>query len=343
MRRRHTVGTNLVRPNDAWGHPMDFDSTALKIWRMALRRRLIWVLPRHTRLNPSRGQRLWSIQRPPHSSINARPYQYLGLAGRATLAGSHNSPSNMSPQDPAMTQAEQTPQPDGSEEDTKTAIDEEEPETPAVETWHEAVDAIVEATRSAFPNSPAFDADSPGAFQAYWRGVFARLHESVAADRTIPEQLTSPTCRTFWVNVFSRSPAAEQACPCCLPWVEPSVRLENEAGVTKGDLVAGLGRFLYGGGRPPRVYVEDVGAEDGVVPEVEGAQRQGVLVHGSDWMSEGGTDEDGRKYVYTGGWIGRPAMIWMYCSTSGEFEVKVATEPENGADGGDESETMAKL
>lgn len=242
-----------------------------------------------------------------------------------------------------MTQAEQTPQPDSSEEATTTAIDEEEPETPAVETWHSAVDAILEATRSAFPNSPAFDAAAPGPFQAYWRSVFARLHERVAADSTIPEQLTSPPCRTFWVNVFSRSPAAEPACPCCLPWVEPSVRLENEAGVTKGDLVEGVGRFLYGAGRPPRVYVEDQEAEDGVVPEVEGAQRPGVLVHGSDWMSEGGGDEDGRKYVYTGGWIGRPAMIWMYSSTPEEFEAKVATEPENGADGGDESGTMAKL
>lgn len=313
--------------------------------KMTLRRRLIWVLPRHIKLNPSRGQRLWGIQHPSHSSINARPHRFLGLAGYATLTGSHNSPSTMSPRDPAGAQAEQTPQPDSSEEDTTTAYDEEEPETAAVETWHEVVDAIVEATRSAFPNSPPFDAASPGPFQAYWRGVFARLHETVTADdSTIPEQLTSPPCRHFWVNVFSWDPAAEPACPCCLPSVEPSVSLENEAGVTKGDLVAGVGRFLYGDERPPRVYVEDAGAEDGgVAPDVEGARRQGVLVHGADWMSEGDRDEDGRRYVYTGGWIGRPAMIWMYCSTSGEFEAKAAMEPENGADGGDESGTKARL
>lgn len=251
----------------------------------------------------------------------------------------------MSPQDQAAAQAEQTPHPDGSEEATTTASDEEEPDTSAVETWHEAVDAILDATRSASPNSPAFDADSPGAFQAYWRGVFARLHETVTADdSTIPEQLTSPPCRHFWVNVFARDPAAEPACPCCLPSVEPSVRLENEAGVTKGDLVEGVGRFLYGDERPPRVYVEDVGAEDGgVAPEVEGARRPGVLVHGADWMSEGDRDEDGRRYVCTGGWIGRPAMIWMYCSTSGEFEAKAAAEPEKGAERSNKSETIAKL
>lgn len=313
--------------------------------KMTLRRRLIWVLPRHIKLNPSRGQRLWGTQYLP-SYINARPHRFLGLAGYATLTGSHNSPSTMSPQDQAAAQAEQTPQPDNSEEDTPTASDEEEPETAAVETWHEVVDAIVEATRSAFPNSPPFDAASPGAFQAYWRGVFARLHETVTADdSTIPEQLTSPPCRTFWVNVFARDPAAEPACPCCLPSVEPSVRLENEAGVTKGDLVEGVGRFLYGDERPPRVYVEDAGAEDGggVAPEVEGARRQGVLVHGADWMSEGDRDEDGRRYVYTGGWIGRPAMIWMYCSTSGEFEAKAAMEPEKGAERSNKSETIAKL
>lgn len=315
------------------------------IEKMALRRRLIWVLPRHTKLDPSRGQRPWGIQYPP-SSINARPCRYLGLAGHATLTGSHNSPSTMSPRDPAVVaHAEQTPQPDNSEGAITTASDEEELDPPAVETWHEAVDAILDATRSAFPNSPTFDAASSGTFQAYWRGVFARLQDKVESDSTIPEHLTSPPCRTFWVKVFARSPAAEPACPCCLPDVEPSVRLENEAGVTKGDLVEGMGRFLYWGGRPPRVYVEVDGADDGVAPAVDEAQRPGVLVHGADWMSEGGDcdDDDGRRYVYTGGWIGRPAMIWMYCSTSGEFEAKAATEPENGAEGGDESGTKARL
>lgn len=259
----------------------------------------------------------------------------------------------MSTRDPAaVAQAEQAPQPGSGGEDTTTAsLSDPDPdsdsdsETPMVETWHEAVDAVLEATRAAFPTSPPFDAASPGAFQSYWRGVFARLHKRVTADESIPAQLTSPPSRAFWVNLFAQAPGDEPSCPCCLPWVEPSVRLENDAGVTKGDLVAGLGGILYGGSRPPRVYVEDPERHDSIVPEEEEAQRPGVLVHGADWMSEGRSDEheDGKRYVYTGGWIGRPAMIWMYCSQWGQFEARMATAPENEAGGEDESGTMAKL
>lgn len=313
---------------------------------MALRRRLIGALARHTRPSLMRGQRPWSL-RCPQSPINATPYRYLGLAGHATLTGPDNSPSIMSPRDPAVTRAV-APQagPDGGEEDTiltSPSDPDPDPQTPVVETWHEAVDAVLEATRAAFPKSPAFDAASPGAFQSYWRGVFTQLQERVASDKSIPEQLTSPPSTTFWVNLFAQSPGTEPSCPCCLPDVEPSVRLENDAGVTKGDLVAGLGGFLYGGGRPPRVYVEDPERND-VVPEETEAQRPGVVVHAADWMSEGGGgDDEGRRYVYTGGWIGRPAMIWMYCSQWGEFQARAATDPENGAEGKVESGTMAKL
>lgn len=308
---------------------------------MVLRRRLIGALARQTRPNLTRGQRPWSL-RCPQIPINATPYRYLRLAGHATLAGPDNSPSIMSPRDPAVAQADQTPQPGNGEEDSMTACDEDS-QPPVVETWHEAVDAVLEATRAAFPKSPAFDAASPEAFQAYWRGVFARLHDTVTSDGSIPEQLTLPPSRTFWVNLFAQGPEAEPACPCCLPDVEPSVRLENEAGVTKGDLVAGLGGFLYGGGRPPRVYVEDPERDD-VVPEENEAHRPGMLVHGADWMSEGGGGDDkGRRYVYTGGWIGRPAIIWMYCSQWREFKVRTATDPKNGPKGKDESGVTAKL
>lgn len=246
-----------------------------------------------------------------------------------------------------MARADQAPQPDNGEEEDATAPSPSDPDRdsypppPVLETWNEAVDAVLEATRAAHPTSPPFDAASPGTFQAYWRGVFARLRDEVGA---IPDQqLTSPPSRVFWVNVFARDPAADPACPCCLPGVEPSVRLESDSGVTKADLVAGLGRFLYGGG-PPRVYVEDAEGEDGLAPEEEEGQRKGVLVHGADWMSEGGGGgDDGRKYVYTGGWIGRPPMIWMYCCQWGEFRAKAAADPENGAEGADESGAMAKL
>lgn len=313
---------------------------------MALHRRLTWALARHTQANLPRGQRPWRMWWP-QSSINARPYRYLGLAGHATLNGPYNQPSStMSPRDPAVAQAEPTPQPDSSGEDAEMCDDSSEldSEPPVVETWHEAVDAVLDATRAAFPSSPPFDAASPGGFQSYWRGVFARLHERVTSDERIPEQLTSPPSTTFWVNMFAQGPEAKPACPCCLPWVEPSVRLENDAGVTKGDLVAGLGGFLYGGGRPPRVYVEDPERHDSLLPEVDEAQRPGVLVHGVDWMSEGRDEgDDGKRYVYTGGWTGRPAIIWMYCSQWGEFKARVATDQVKRAQAEDESAAVAKL
>lgn len=330
-----------------WVRRLDFHSATDH--NMVLRRRMIGVLPGHTRpslTRGQRGQRPWSM-RCPQSSINARPYQYFGLAGHATLARPDNSPSIMSPRDPAVTQAvAQAAGSDAPEEGAITASPSDpdpDSEIPVVETWNKAVDTILEATRAAFPHSPAFDAASPGAFQSYWRGVFARLQERIASDDSIPEQLTSPPSRAFWVNLFAQAPTAEPACPCCLPDVEPSVKLENAEGVTKGDLVAGLGGVLYGAGRPPRVYAEDPERDD-VVPEEDGAQRPGVLVHGADWMSEGGRgDDDGRKYVYTGGWIGRPAMIWMYCSQWGEFESRVATDARNETEGADGTGVTAKL
>lgn len=340
MRRTHVVGETLVRPNTCIGAAEGFPPYNND--NMVLRRRLIGALARHTRPNLTRGQRLWSVRCRPQNSINATTYRYLGSAGHATLAGPDNSPSIMSPRDTAVAQADQTPQPGNGEEDSTPACDEDS-QPLMVETWHEAVDAVLEATRAAFPKSPAFNAASPEAFQSYWRSVFARLHERVASDKGIPEQLTSPPSTTFWVNLFAQGPEAEPACPCCLPDVEPSVRLEKDARLTKGDLVAGLGRFLYGGERPPRVYVEDPERDD-VVPEENEAQRPGVLIHGADWMSEGGGGDDkGRRYVYTGGWIGRPAMIWMYCSQWGEFKVRTATDPKNGAGGKDESGVTAKL
>lgn len=260
----------------------------------------------------------------------------------------------MSPRDSAVAGAAgvKPPQPGGGKKDTTAASPgpvpdqdpgPDSPPPPVVETWHEVVAAILGATRAAVPGSPAFDAASPGAFQSYWRGVFAALREDVASDGEIPEQLTSPPSRVFWVNAFSRSPAAEPACPCCLPEVEPSVRLESDAGVTKGDLVAGLGAFLYGGARPPRVYVEDAGRHDTVLPDVGEVQRPGVLVHDADWMSEGRGGDDGRRYVYTGGWIERPPIIWVYCCKPEEFEPETAAGPGNGAVGDDEPGTMARL
>lgn len=328
------TGISPMRPNACNGGPQEhFHSTTYR--KMALPRRLSWALARHTRPNNARGPRPWSISCP-QGSINARPHRYLGFTGYSTLAGPYDSSPTMSPGDSAVAGAagEKPPQPGGGKKDTTAASPgpdpgpgPDSPAPPVVETWHEVVAAVLGATRAAAPGSPAFDAASPGAFQSYWRGVFAALREDVASDGDIPEQLTSPPSRVFWVNVFSRDPSAEPACPCCLPEVEPSVRLESATGVTKGDLVAGLGGFLYGGERPPRVYVEDTGRHDTVLPDVAEAQRPGVLVHDADWMSEGRGGDDGRRYVYTGGWIGRPPMIWVYCCQPEEFEPETAAGP----------------
>lgn len=316
---------------------------------MALRRTLTWALARQTRPTIARGQRLWGV-RWPQSSINARPYLCLDSAGNGTLIRPYSQPSSsiMSSQDlAAAVQADrETAHLDSNEQEELEEEEEEQP--PVVETWHEAVDAVLETTRAAFPSSPVYDAASPGDFQSYWRGVFARLQQKVTSDAYISEHLTSPPCTKFWVNVFAQGAGDEgYSCPCCLPDVEPSVRLENPAGVTKGDLVAGLGAFLYGDDEPPRVHVEDAEGE-GVVPEEEeeGGKRTGVLLHKADWMSEGGGGDDGKTYVYTGGWIGRPAMIWMYCCQPGEFAGKAKEAVEKlreRADGEKESEIMAKL
>lgn len=318
--------------------------------KMALRRTLTRALARQIRPTTARGQRLWGV-RWPQCSINARPDLRLDSAGNGTLTRPYSKPSSssiMSSQDLAAAgQADRETARADSNEQEEVEEEEEEEGPPVVETWHEAVDAVLEATRAAFPSSPGYDAASPGEFQTYWRGVFKRLHQQVTSDARISEHLTSPPCTKFWVNVFAQGADDEgYSCPCCLPDVEPSVRLENPAGVTKGDLVAGLGAFLYGGDGPPRVHVEDAD-EEGVMPEKEEqGKRTGVLVHKADWMSEGGGGDDGKTYVYGGGWIDRPAMIWMYCCQPGEFAEKAKKAVENlqkEGDGKKESEMMAKL
>ncbi|POS79386.1 hypothetical protein DHEL01_v202234 [Diaporthe helianthi] len=308
---------------------------------MTLRRTLGLALARQTRPSITRGQRLRVIWFP-QNFTNTRPYyRFLDPAGTNTLTRPYSqSRSPMSSQssvtaaqaEKQTTQLDNIEEPEVEEEEEEEEDPDSDPHPPVVEKWNEAVDAVLAATRTAFPGSPAFNAASPGTFQSYWRGVFARLHTQVTSDSHIPEYLTSPPCKEFVVNVFAQGGANNQgySCPCCLPWVEPSVRLENEAGVTKGDLVRGLGEFLYGEGLP-RVYVEDEEGND-VIPEdeEEREKRTGVLVHGVDWMSEGGTGG--------GGWIGRPAMIWMYCCRPDEFAEKTATKLRDEA-----GTTIAKL
>lgn len=103
--------------------------------------------------------------------------------------------------------------------------------------------ASLEAICSAFPNSLPLDVALPGAFQAYWRGVFAQLHERIDLDGSIPEQLTSPPSPALWVDVFAQGLETKPTCPRYLPEVKPSIKLENDVGVTKGDPSRGWAGF----------------------------------------------------------------------------------------------------
>ncbi|KAJ0117774.1 hypothetical protein J7T55_001974 [Diaporthe amygdali] len=256
----------------------------------------------------------------------------------------------MNSQDSAVVLADRT-KPDEREQDATmapTPDSDADSDTQMVEKWHEVIDEVLKAARDAFPSSPAFDAASPGAFQAYWRGVFARLGEKVTADAAIAEKLTSPPCKAFAVTLFRQQEAA--MCPCCLPDVEPSFTLRNDGGVTKGDLVRGIEEFLYGE-RLPRVYEEAVYDEDedmdceddgdGVVPDEE-ARRTGVLIHGANWMSAGGNAK-GETYVYGGSSEGYPIKIWMYCCQWEEFEAVEAAKLRDEAEEAAEQKVVAKL
>ncbi|KAK2602766.1 hypothetical protein N8I77_009273 [Diaporthe amygdali] len=255
----------------------------------------------------------------------------------------------MNSQDSNVVYTDRTKQNEDGQDATTVPIPDSDADshTHMVEKWHEVIDEVLQATRDAFPSSPAFDAASPGPFQAYWRGVFDRLGEKVIADAAIAEKLTSPPCKAFAVTLFRQQEAA--MCPCCLPDVEPSFTLRNDGGVTKGDLVRGIAEFLYGE-RLPRVYEEAVYDEedmdsegdcDGVVPDDE-ARRTGVLIHGANWMSDG-SGEKGETYVYGGSSEGYPTKIWMYCCQWEEFEAVEAAKLRDQAEEEDEQRIVAKL
>lgn len=117
------------------------------------------------------------------------------------------------------------------------------------ETWYPTILALRGAMRAAFPSSPRPTPTSSKeeilGFNTYWRGVFENLHKQVEADDSIPRFLATPPIKKFEINIFTENSGLD--CPCCLPDVEPAnIILENGDGLTKGDLILGVGKYLYG-------------------------------------------------------------------------------------------------
>lgn len=199
-----------------------------------------------------------------------------------------------------------------------------------MERWHGVVDAIVTTTRDAFPASPRFDTSSSSAFQTYWRTVFSRLRQDVAANPDISQHLTSPPVRKFSIHLFDKIHGL--CCPCGHPDVEPKITLQNKDGVTKEELMDGFINYMYGE-KLPAVYIEPdplrSGDEEdhGFVPydfdhadEVEGP----ALVYRSDWMSSA-FKSDEEKEAYSS----EPNIVF-YCCPPEEFAGKVKDDDEAG-------------
>lgn len=173
-----------------------------------------------------------------------------------------------------------------------------------IEKWLPTVDAVLDATRSAFPSGPqGTSGPEPDhqEFRHYWHGVFTQLADTIAADPAIPEQLASPPIKKFMVNLFDRP--HPMCCPCSLPDVDPTITLENEIGVTKMDLVRGLRDYLYGEESP------EINDEDG-----EAFTMDTALLYTFDWMS-GGYDDDGNRISY---YFKQP-KIFLYCCRFEDF------------------------
>lgn len=188
-----------------------------------------------------------------------------------------------------------------------------------IEKWGPTVDAILAATKEAFPSSPRGSSDpepNREEFRQYWHGAFTQLLETVAADSAIPEHLTSPPVKKFVVKLFDERHS--MCCPCSLPDVDPTIVLENSSGVTKLDLVRGLHDYLYGEASP--------GINTERVPDSSDADTLTVdtpLLYCADWMSCGSNDKGERLSYYT-----EVPEAFMYCCPSGEFDEKAAKDGE---------------
>ncbi|KAM7185853.1 hypothetical protein V8F20_011624 [Naviculisporaceae sp. PSN 640] len=117
------------------------------------------------------------------------------------------------------------------------------------ETWYPTIVALRTAVNAAFPSSPRPTPTSTKeeitAFNTYWRRVFEDLHKQVESDDSIPKFLSTPPIKKFEIIIFTENNGLD--CPCCLQDISPAnIILENKDGLTKGDLILGLSKYLYG-------------------------------------------------------------------------------------------------
>ncbi|KAJ4316471.1 hypothetical protein N0V84_007827 [Fusarium piperis] len=210
---------------------------------------------------------------------------------------------------------------------------------PVIEKWQPMIDAIVEATKEAFPASPAFDASSPSTFQTYWRGIFTSLKDSILKNQEMPQYLTEPPLPTFNATLFDNRHVL--GCPCCQSDSEPAIELEKDKGVTKEDLMDAIIDAMYGEALP-KVFVElapmrdddddddddddeetadaeiesEDGSEDDIADTAVFTNDSGVLIYAYSWMSSGNNDE-GERIMY-----GDEPDVVLYCCRPDEFEKK---------------------
>lgn len=201
--------------------------------------------------------------------------------------------------------------PEASNREPDPTEDESDSDEPIIlEKWPKLVNAIVAATREAFPSSPPFHPASPFEFQSYWHDTFSRLRDSVLSDPDIPEIVTSPPVKEFDINLFSQKHAL--GCPCCLPDIESQLIIRNEAGVTKGDFIKGLADYLYGQSLPT-YFGED-----------ESCVESEALIYSTNWMSGGKDKETGLRTAFLKNPADGPSKpeIWLYCCTWKEFKTR---------------------
>ncbi|VUC38173.1 unnamed protein product [Clonostachys rosea] len=209
-----------------------------------------------------------------------------------------------------------------------------------IEKWADITKIIQQETKKAYPSSPAFDSNSPGPFQTYWRGIFSKIELMVLEDASIPQYLTQPPMKQFTVRFFDEPDA--MCCPCTLPTTEKSIHLRNEGGVTKEDLIKAVARELCGD-KPPTVFSAENGSSDAESSdddaeedtteketkqdeEKESKEKEntedgsnGALMYWSDWMSRGGNSPNRLAYLhYVGDEQYAPEII-MYFSSYENF------------------------
>ncbi|KAF7552125.1 hypothetical protein G7Z17_g4534 [Cylindrodendrum hubeiense] len=179
-----------------------------------------------------------------------------------------------------------------------------------IEKWHDVIKAIEMTTRDAFSNSPPFDS-SPVAFRSYWYGIFTALHGEILSDPKIPKFLTAPAAENFTISLFDERGTG--CCPCGLPDVSPNISLENDDGVTKGDLIYAFKEYMYGDSSP-----EIHAAFDSSTPK----ESIGALVYSSDWMSSGYGGRNGEKAVYN---ADEPNIV-LYCCGPESFKENIQAD-----------------